>query len=484
MSDHTMEQIRDVNPVPYELGPVPIDEVWRRVEADAARPLRDSSTGSRRGWLPDIGGLSVAVLVIVALGVAAVAIVLVGHRRPIALKPLPKPAATTTEPSSRARLPVGVAVGSSSAAANVDPGIAIRRTVSITAQTPDPRGGLPWAMRVFQTTREQTCVQIGRLQGDSIGLIGQDGTFANDHRFHPILPNALRADSCVETDGNGHAFDNVTLDSITASANSGSEGPRFVGCGIAGTHGHPCRKSDLRVVQYGLLGPDASRITYLGPQGQHLTKPTTGPDGAYLIVDPATRPVCRATPAWSGCGHEAGNAFSAGPSLRSGLVTAVTYRDGHLCRVPPASPPGTPAGMPQGSCPIVGYQPPHTPHLTASSLATPVTARKITNRPVVDISFVARVAVTNPNSYYQYTLNAQSTGFGCSEQTGDDTGHADIKAGQRVLLQDHIKANCSGVLQGTVSYILSGPGGSQYPIQFPAAAVRTITVGRFSLTLP
>lgn len=487
MSDHLMEQIRGVNPIPNELAPIPIEEVWRRVEADAAKSSaqRDSRLGSSRAWLSRSGGVGVVMSVLVAVGVAALAIVLVGHNRTSAIKPSPKPTATTTQPSGRGNLAVGGTIQSPTGRASGDPGSAISATVTLAARAPDPRGGLPWAMRMFQTTGAQTCVQIGRLQDGMIGVIGQDGNFANDRRFHPILPNALRADNCVETDGNGHAFDNVALASITASGNNGSETTSFVGCGIGGPDSEPCRKSDLRVVQYGMLGPDAIRITYLGPQGQHLSEPTTGPDGAYLIVDPATQPVCRATPAGSGCGHKAGGEMSGGPSLIAGLVTAVTYRDGHVCRVPPAPPAGTPAGTAQASCPIVGYQPPPT-HFMASAVAAPVTARKLPNQPVVAISFLARVAVTNPNSYYRYTLDADSLGpSSCSEQTGDDTGHADIKVGQRVVLQDHLKANCSGVLKGTVTYIPNvGPSGSEYPIQFRPTNVQAITVGRFSVTLP
>lgn len=488
MSDHAMDGIRDANPIPDELAPLPIDEVWRRVEADAPqlRLGHELRPRSRRAWRPDISAVSVAISAAVAVGVVVLAILVVGHHRSSVPKTSPTSTATSTTASGHGTLPMGVAVGPPRATNSGDPGTAIPMTVKLAVQTRDPHGGLPWAMRIFQTTAGQTCVQIGRLEDGTIGVIGQDGGFANDHRFHPIPVNAPQADKCVETDGNHHAFENIMLASVTASADTGGEGLSFAGCGISGSHGNPCRESDLRVLQYGLLGPDASTITYLGPQGQHLTEPTAGTDGAYLIVESATKPVCRATGVGSGCGHQAPGASSGGPPLIAGLVTAVTYRDGHVCRVPPAPPTGTPAGAPQGSCPIVGYQPPRAAHLTANELAAPVTARKLPHQLVVDIAFTARVAVTNANSYYQYTIDGGSSSAStCSDQAGDDTGHADIEAGQRVVLRDHVKPNCSGVLHGTVSYIPNvGAGGSEYPTGFRPYHVSTITVGHFSVTLP
>jgi hypothetical protein len=86
----------------------------------------------------------------------------------------------------------------------------------------------------------------------------------------------------------------------------------------------------------------------------------------------------------------------------------------------------------------------------------------------------------------QYTLDSGLIGrSSCSYQAGDDTGAAQIKAGQRVILQDHIKPKCSGALSGTVSYVPNvGPGGSEYPAGFRPRNPQTITVGHFNLTLP
>jgi hypothetical protein len=136
---------------------------------------------------------------------------------------------------------------------------------------------------------------------------------------------------------------------------------------------------------------------------------------------------------------------------------------------------------------VVGYVAPGAGHLTAALLAAPVTARKLPSRLVVDISFTAHVGVTNDNSYYEYTLDPTGTP-NCSDQTGDNTAGTVIRAGQRVVLQDHVKADCTGVLKGTVAYVPNvGPVGSGYPTSpggSPTGQVRTIVVGHFSLAIP
>src|SRR5579871_5870534 len=64
----------------------------------------------------------------------------------------------------------------------------------ILATAPDPEGGLPWGMRIVHTTRGEACLQIGRLESGQLGVLGIDGAFANDGRFHPIPVNALPRD--------------------------------------------------------------------------------------------------------------------------------------------------------------------------------------------------------------------------------------------------------------------------------------------------
>src|SRR5439155_5493846 len=56
---------------------------------------------------------------------------------------------------------------------------------------PDPAGGPPWGLRYLETTRGAGCLQTGRLVRGQLGVLGQDGAFGNDARFHPFVSNYL-----------------------------------------------------------------------------------------------------------------------------------------------------------------------------------------------------------------------------------------------------------------------------------------------------
>ena len=55
-------------------------------------------------------------------------------------------------------------------------------------RVPDPAGGPPWGLRIVDTTRGMQCLQAGRVVGDQLGLLGQDGISGDDGRFHPLPP--------------------------------------------------------------------------------------------------------------------------------------------------------------------------------------------------------------------------------------------------------------------------------------------------------
>lgn len=496
MSDRAMEQIRHANPLQDELPPLPIEDIWRRVDAvsrdSRRRRQRRARLRVRRfftGWLPGWGALVVGASVSVTVAVAVLAIALLGHGR-LSTGSISRSGTTASATTSgTGALPRGSAIDSGTPGQSTVPGVPIPGTVKLVVKTRDPGGGLLWGLRAFRTTEGQTCVQIGRVQSGLIGVIGEDGVAANDHRFHPIAPNASRADFCSETDGNGNAFENVTQASLSTNGATGFwafvSGPP--GCGIGGLH-DPCHRADLRIVQYGLLGPDAISITYLGDRGQLLTEPTTGSDGAYLIVERATNRLCRAMWDQSGCGHAAPAGYSFGPTLEAGLVTAVRYSAGHVCRVPPPPPAGSPAGSPQGNCPVVGYvEPAAARHVTQAMVTAPITARADSAKHVVDITFTARIAVTNDNSFYQYTLASRGgASSSCADTVGDTTANTKTRAGQRVVFKVPIKPNCTGMLDGAVAYVPNvGPAGSGYPITGGALGrTRSLVVGNFSVAIP
>ena len=54
----------------------------------------------------------------------------------------------------------------------------------------DPTGGPPWGLGVFRTTEGLACPVAGRIVHGRLGALGIDYTFADDDRFHPLLPAA------------------------------------------------------------------------------------------------------------------------------------------------------------------------------------------------------------------------------------------------------------------------------------------------------
>ncbi|MGZ6616737.1 MAG: hypothetical protein ACXVFQ_20220 [Solirubrobacteraceae bacterium] len=328
-----------------------------RDETRRARPRRRSRRFT-------FGNVATAAAPVLAVVIALVALIGLQHHTP-ELPPIPTTDAVSNSLPASGALKIGAPAGPLHVPANTFQGAAIPSTVRLVAEAPDPHGGLPWGLREFRTTRGQTCVQVGRVQLGTIGVIGQDGAWGNDHRFHPISPNAYTGQSCSPTDAAGHAFNNVAVNGggAIASANvpwgTGAQGG---GCGATngGQVEPPCPPQDLRNLNYGLLGPDAVSIDLVGAGGRRYTQPTIAPDGAYLIV---TAPGAKgATCVYYGRGRGCSSGGrTAGSSLQSGVITQVVYRDRHTCTLPAPTPTPTPTGVRDGSCPPVGYARHHGP---------------------------------------------------------------------------------------------------------------------------
>jgi len=112
--------------------------------------------------------------------------------------------------------PVGATVG---AIPNADEGVAIRGSAHLLGlRIADPDGGPPWGLRVLRTTRGLMCLQVGRVVGGRIGVLGQDGAFDNDSAFHPLSVNFLNGGGCGTEDARGDAFVNEQLHGTPASA--------------------------------------------------------------------------------------------------------------------------------------------------------------------------------------------------------------------------------------------------------------------------
>jgi hypothetical protein len=136
----------------------------------------------------------------------------------------------------------------------------------LSLRVPDPQGGPPWGLRLVRTTRGDTCIQLGRVEDGKLGSLGIDYAWNDDHQFHPF-PDTSEGDDCGTTDAAGNGFLNVGGGAEIASANPtvGAQGPQSRTCRPEpqlGNGGPLCPPGSTRMVFMGLLGPDATRITY------------------------------------------------------------------------------------------------------------------------------------------------------------------------------------------------------------------------------
>ncbi len=387
-------------------------------------------------------------------------------------------------------------------------------------RTPDPDGGLPWGLRVVRTTRGLECVDVARVDYGTIGVLGQDGAFHGDGRFHPVSPDIFGVLGCATRDARGHAFVNVALQNQPASGLEGlSQAGDSRGCEPAELpHRHhlpACPQADMREIYLGLLGPDARSVTYRLPSGGQRTVATVGTQGAYLIVLPQATSGCLAparpweTPA-SHCAYGGRGNRGGEPEVPSGAISAVTYRDGRVCRV---AAPGTWRSM-FGSCPPVGFVEPRTHIPTHAQLAAPLTVRALPARHycaqlhgekvmpcergvpagykrldggwpalLVQVEFTARVAITGSNSWYEIEVHYAHS-HSCPG--GGDFGPTDydIRAGQRVHYRTFVPYRCHGLAHVTVAYVPTvGPAGSMPVTGLPGQG-KPVLVGAVALRVP
>ncbi len=148
----------------------------------------------------------------------------------------------------------------------------------------DPAGGLPWGMRVFHTTRGQICAQVGRVQGGQLGELGLDSAFAGDGRFHVLPPGYGASSGQIQCLPAGQPV-------IVEDANADRSAMRLLPEEFREPPKNPKHReipptSDLRALAYGLLGPHALSVTYR-TRDRLRTVPVRGPEGAFLIVEPA-----------------------------------------------------------------------------------------------------------------------------------------------------------------------------------------------------
>jgi hypothetical protein len=363
--------------------------------------------------------------------------------------------------------PVGSATGKPPAASAGNGAVkpASVRLLAVHAQ--DPGGGLWWGMRFTTTTRALGCLEVGREQDGTIGVIGQDNAFHNDGAFHP-LPAFLSATSpdCAPLDRQGRLILNESVGDVPASGLNASGLDVSGSCLPPNAHkpgGAFCPVRDERNLYYGLLGPQATRITYTAADGASHTLTPVGPDGAYLIVERAVERPGSIDNAMSG---------SLYPSLP---ITAITYRNGLRCSFTNA------VVEPPRACRFPpGYAPAQTPRYTAAQLATPVDATirpAGTGRWKLTVSFVARAPVTNALSNYGITLQLPNGLYGF-------TIGRDVRRGSRLTLRPWGALRLRpGAYHGIVRFATSTTPG-QPPLPIGPSGANNIIVGRFTIHIP
>jgi hypothetical protein len=182
-------------------------------------------------------------------------------------------------------------------------------------------------MRVVHTTRGETCVQIGRLDGSQLGQLGVDGAFHDDGRFHQLPANVD-----PEYSDPGDISCNAAGQSAAGQIRVGNwpSGDRSAAPNGPGTTSFRPTVKDLRTISWGLLGPHAVSVTY-GSSAGVRTVPVVPGTGAYLIVSGVDRVpgygsigAGGETLGWTS-GHDV---TGLGPGGLGGAVIAATFRFG------------------------------------------------------------------------------------------------------------------------------------------------------------
>jgi hypothetical protein len=324
----------------------------------------------------------------------------------------------------------------------------------------DPAGGPAWGMRVVHTTRDLLCIQVGRLYDGQLGVLGLDGAFHDDGRFHPLPPDTIGrqpgATSCHP--------EGVRVSLEVSGIPAGGLMPEY---GAIGPLAHALW------VSYGLLGPDAVSVTYTYKGTSHSV-PVEPVTGAYLIVLPGIEAGAdRDNITYGGSSGVSRPGAGAPLPNPAGALTAITYRfRSSTCRdtIQARSPDACP--RPQGA-------PPERRDLLHSSAGLDRRIHVRLHRAAgpggynAVLSFTAPYAVANALSGYSIASPTP-----CHEGTTIDPIDRDIKHGATVTVPlGAVFANACG--RSVILEVLYSPQQAE-----PVPGTGTVVVGRVAVKRP
>lgn len=180
----------------------------------------------------------------------------------------------------------------------------------------DPDGGPAWGIGTYaarataipknvpaklaaQFRQGEVCVVVGRVQAGQLGVIGRDGVFANDGRFHRLSPKAQNSGFCSGHAPDGGLYADAYGPPIPASGYTGPAGTAIGGCrervNLDGptvspqtrrklAHVPECPVSDLRQIVAGFAGPNAATATIIDNGDRKTITLNPKQNGAYLFV--------------------------------------------------------------------------------------------------------------------------------------------------------------------------------------------------------
>jgi hypothetical protein len=161
----------------------------------------------------------------------------------------------------------------------------------------DPAGGFPWGVRFYlprqahgasATSNAVRCLQYGRVAGNTLGVLGEDGAFGDDGQFHALPVERLAG--CIGTAGSS--------ESAVLVPASGFSGP---GSCVPPTlaereppdrarrdDANECSLAAVRLVVYGVAAPGTRTARLLSVRGTSTEQLAAADHEVFIFVLPAS----------------------------------------------------------------------------------------------------------------------------------------------------------------------------------------------------